>query len=407
MKTIKVFSGLVFLLVMQTSFAQSVGVDYDNKVSGGCVGVNIVNNLRLRSADSGSNYEVTTLQKFLFQNKYLEISPTGYFGSKTKAAVTQFQKDQGLIGTGFVGPYTRAMLKNFSCDSNVDDNNNSNTITSSSSVSSAALAPATQIDYILDNIGGNNFIQVTTKNLIKNIPLKWCIKQPGDLSKKCSNLILGTYEAAGFADFRESDWITSSTTKFTIPVPNRDNMVKQEFYIIYPGKTQVIRTDSLAPSSLNQTQTTSSSPQWSISANPNSGYVLNGTLNNTGTIYTRTTGLVKSLSPKGCAKPLGSSGCTDASGFRDFTSEEWINDTTIQETIQSGAYPSNTYESFILYAGKPIIKAGTLTLKSVVKNYGWACFVVGPAPTGGDWDCNAANLGKSYPADRSCFCKER
>ena len=80
------------------------------------------NDLAHRSTDSQTNGEVSLLQAF-FQSvtspttgvQYLTGEPTGFFGQLTKAAVIQFQADNGLRATGVAGPATRAKIRNFSC----------------------------------------------------------------------------------------------------------------------------------------------------------------------------------------------------------------------------------------------------------------------------------------------------
>jgi peptidoglycan hydrolase-like protein with peptidoglycan-binding domain len=46
----------------------------------------------------------------------LTVSPTGYFGQATRAAVIRFQSENGINSTGFVGQLTRAQLKVKSCE---------------------------------------------------------------------------------------------------------------------------------------------------------------------------------------------------------------------------------------------------------------------------------------------------
>ena len=54
--------------------------------------------------------EVTALQQRLATLGYLTVTPTGYFGSLTQAAVEQFQAAHGISQVGYVGPSTRAAL---------------------------------------------------------------------------------------------------------------------------------------------------------------------------------------------------------------------------------------------------------------------------------------------------------
>jgi peptidoglycan hydrolase-like protein with peptidoglycan-binding domain len=87
--------------------------------SGQCT--DLQNNMDYRSTDSETNGEVSLLQFFLqavttpFGAPYLTVEPTGYYGQITRAAVVQFQQDNGLAMVGNVGPLTRAKIKAFSC----------------------------------------------------------------------------------------------------------------------------------------------------------------------------------------------------------------------------------------------------------------------------------------------------
>ena len=57
--------------------------------------------------------DVVALQTYLESNGYLvmpEGVAKGYFGGRTKAAVMNFQKDEGLPMVGRVGPMTRGVL---------------------------------------------------------------------------------------------------------------------------------------------------------------------------------------------------------------------------------------------------------------------------------------------------------
>lgn len=54
--------------------------------------------------------EVTKVQSILNSWGYLQVAPTGVFGSKTYDAVVRFQQDNGLPATGTVGTATRRAL---------------------------------------------------------------------------------------------------------------------------------------------------------------------------------------------------------------------------------------------------------------------------------------------------------
>jgi hypothetical protein len=58
------------------------------------------------------SYEVTLLQNFLINRGYLSGAADGKFGSKTHKAVQLFQKANGLVPDGRVGPGTRAVINN-------------------------------------------------------------------------------------------------------------------------------------------------------------------------------------------------------------------------------------------------------------------------------------------------------
>ena len=68
--------------------------------------VSLIQNLFLGSRGS----QVILLQTMLVRDGYLSVSPTGYFGPLTFQAVRNFQRDHGVIATGYVGPITRNIL---------------------------------------------------------------------------------------------------------------------------------------------------------------------------------------------------------------------------------------------------------------------------------------------------------
>jgi peptidoglycan hydrolase-like protein with peptidoglycan-binding domain len=72
--------------------------------------------LSLGSKDSKTGGDVTNLQVYLSQTGYLDVDPTGYFGNATKKAVQAFQRANGIAPQGNVGPYTRAKIKELSCN---------------------------------------------------------------------------------------------------------------------------------------------------------------------------------------------------------------------------------------------------------------------------------------------------
>jgi peptidoglycan hydrolase-like protein with peptidoglycan-binding domain len=60
-----------------------------------------------------SDVQVLTLQKILSSLGYLKVTPTGFYGSLTQAAVESFQKANGIPTVGTVGPLTRTALNKY------------------------------------------------------------------------------------------------------------------------------------------------------------------------------------------------------------------------------------------------------------------------------------------------------
>lgn len=58
---------------------------------------------------------VLSLQTFLYTKEYLKVTPNGYFGPATFAAVSAYQKNKGITQTGAAGPLTRVAIKSDSC----------------------------------------------------------------------------------------------------------------------------------------------------------------------------------------------------------------------------------------------------------------------------------------------------
>lgn len=73
-----------------------------------------------RTLQIGSeNREVSILQNMLKQGGYLYVTPNGYFGPSTKAAVKRFQNANGISSTGVVGELTRNAINERLCDIDV------------------------------------------------------------------------------------------------------------------------------------------------------------------------------------------------------------------------------------------------------------------------------------------------
>lgn len=96
---------------------QSVG-SYSSSPSGIISDQNISNSCTVMTQfmEYGSRAsQVLTLQKFLSDNGYMEMWPTGYFGRNTEAAVRLWQSRHGVDVRGYVGPNTRASIADITC----------------------------------------------------------------------------------------------------------------------------------------------------------------------------------------------------------------------------------------------------------------------------------------------------
>jgi len=98
--------------------------------------VSLIKSLTFGASDAGSSGAVTAMQEFLFQTGYLAVSPNGHFGPATLRAVKNFQLEEGLSTSGFVGPLTRQKIQEVSCGSSIIS-----PTAPSAPVSSAPVAP--------------------------------------------------------------------------------------------------------------------------------------------------------------------------------------------------------------------------------------------------------------------------
>lgn len=55
--------------------------------------------------------DVRSLQEFLYENKFLTVQPTGYFGALTADAVKRWQAQEGVSAIGSFGPLSRERIK--------------------------------------------------------------------------------------------------------------------------------------------------------------------------------------------------------------------------------------------------------------------------------------------------------
>lgn len=97
----------VTILAIFIAGSSTVNAQSDNSC------ISVTQTLRLGSRQPAS--EITKIQKYLVDNKYLDTTPTGYFGKLTENAIKKFQKDNGIQTTGIIGPLTRAKLQELVC----------------------------------------------------------------------------------------------------------------------------------------------------------------------------------------------------------------------------------------------------------------------------------------------------
>lgn len=103
---------VVFALAVTPVFAEIV----DEDPLGNTACADLTTSLRYGMKDTGSNNDIAILQDFLAGSNYLSSQPTGFFGRMTLNAVKAFQSANGISATGFVGPATRAKIKDIDCN---------------------------------------------------------------------------------------------------------------------------------------------------------------------------------------------------------------------------------------------------------------------------------------------------
>ena len=108
-------------LVPALASAQTIPGDVNPNASA-TICVNLQNDLSRGTSDAQTAGEVSVLQIFLQSTStpgsttpYLTGDPTGFFGIQTENAVKQFQTDQQLLSSGYVGPLTRARIRTLTC----------------------------------------------------------------------------------------------------------------------------------------------------------------------------------------------------------------------------------------------------------------------------------------------------
>ncbi|MDE2038318.1 MAG: peptidoglycan-binding protein [Patescibacteria group bacterium] len=109
----KISPGYIFaLLICSVFLMDSLRVKF---VSAQTTCLDISDNLWYGKSDQGVDNSIINLQTYLKSLGYMNATPNGYFGPATFAAVKLYQVADDIPSTGYVGPMTRASLKNRSC----------------------------------------------------------------------------------------------------------------------------------------------------------------------------------------------------------------------------------------------------------------------------------------------------
>lgn len=128
----KQISLLFFVLLSAPILLSAQSTNLGSQASSSCL--SLINNLQYKSTDILTNNEVTALQKYLQTKGYLNTNPVGYFGLLTTSAVKKFQVSNGINATGYVGPLTRAKIKNLTCTTSVNTTSTATVTTPSTTI---------------------------------------------------------------------------------------------------------------------------------------------------------------------------------------------------------------------------------------------------------------------------------
>jgi peptidoglycan hydrolase-like protein with peptidoglycan-binding domain len=113
------FSALTFVVSAQERAGLQMGdIDSNGPIS---TCLTLSGDVRFKMRDTSDSSNVRDLQDFLISSGLLQGESTGYFGAGTLKAVRQFQRENGLTPTGFVGPLTREKIKSVSCNETIPE----------------------------------------------------------------------------------------------------------------------------------------------------------------------------------------------------------------------------------------------------------------------------------------------
>ena len=219
----KKYLGILFFILFVFSFVLSPNLSYaqtgdidPNPTTEDCI--SIENNLRYRDRDATKNGEVSLLQDFLQSKGYLNSEPTGYFGILTFKAVKDFQRDNGINPTGYVGSITRAKIVNF-CNKDISLSN-TRTITQNSSNATTLNIPN------VSNTNTNTPFTFNNLPTFSNFPAG-CNSNNGysvTTGKPCGNTLPENSSFKKILSNLTKDPIYTTHQELGIPVSNSNNL---------------------------------------------------------------------------------------------------------------------------------------------------------------------------------------
>ena len=113
----KILTGIALIVPLVVSGAAlPLGAVSQASASSLCIVLQQNLSYGMSDTDTTTGKDITVLQNYLHVKGFLSVTPTGYFGNLTKAAVVSFQTAEGISPqSGFVGPLTRAKIQAIEC----------------------------------------------------------------------------------------------------------------------------------------------------------------------------------------------------------------------------------------------------------------------------------------------------
>lgn len=141
----------------------------------------------LKEGMSGS--QVTSLQRDLNTLGYLDVTPTGYYGSLTTAAVKKLQRNYGLKEDGIAGPDTLSLIKRLINERTASRSSGGTTLKEGMSGSSvtALQKDLKALGYL--SVDPTGYYGSLTKEAVKKLQAKHGLEQDGIAGPKTLALI--------------------------------------------------------------------------------------------------------------------------------------------------------------------------------------------------------------------------